>query len=95
MNQSNKKSKRTGLSERERILRDRKESGGLAPKRRTPEEMELAEQLAAARDKAMKLEQQLETSEAAVTSYEEELSVVRDGVKVKERELQTWCGRRS
>jgi hypothetical protein len=89
MNQPQKKSKRLGLSERERILRDRKESKGLAPKRLTPLEMDLTEKVKAADDKVLKLEQDLEASRAAETSLQEELSVVRDGVKHKERQVQS------
>ena len=84
-----KKSKRVGLSERERILRDRKGSGGLAGHRKTPEELELTEQLGRAKDDLLKAEEQLEAYQAAEEARETELQEMRQVTQEKERAIQS------
>jgi len=91
MNQTHhgKKSNRTGLSDRERTLRDRKEAGGIAPKRLTPLEMDLTERLKTEQDRVLKLEQELDAYKGAEEARVQELQELRDTVKTKEREIQS------
>lgn len=85
----NTQKSRAKLSDRERIIRDRKAGGGLAPKRRTPEEMELAEQLAVQKDKVLKLTEELEASQAAEKSLNDELTGILETVEAKEKAIQS------
>jgi len=77
------------ISDRDRILKTREESGGLAPKRLTPLEIDLKERLTEAESKIRHLEQSLEGAEAAEQSIQLELNQAREDIQVKEREVQS------
>jgi len=77
------------LSDRDRVLKTREESGGLAPKRLTPLEIDLKDRLTEAESKIRHLEQSLEGAEAAEQSIQAELDQAREDIAGKEREIQS------